>query len=284
MNQSKVCFLIVTYGEVFYETKTFKSLIASLRLSKFPNAKIYIFDNTDKAGWSIDKTAIEAYPQVSYYADNTNPGLCVAYNHTVNIAASASMDWIVLLDQDTDFPIHSAQEYFDASSRTPNIYLKVPVLYVNNRIFSPIILFFKRPIYLKQISPGPQDLMKISFANSGMMVNIPFFIKTGGYNEKIKLDFADYQFLNKARKFTKTFEVLPIVCEHDFSNNEKDIEKALRRYKIYVKDLANCEKKGLIDYLGYILVDTLHLAKLTYKFRTIRFFNAFIRERLNFNK
>jgi hypothetical protein len=75
--------------------------------------------------------------------------------------------------------------------------------------------------------------------------------------------------------------VLNIICLHDFSNHERDMGKALRRYAIYVKDLANCEKSGFIDYIGYMLVDALHLIKLTYTFRSITFFKIFLKERLS---
>jgi len=151
------------------------------------------------------------------------------------------------------------------------VYIKAPLLKVNNWIFSPSKIWMKKSIIIKSISPGVHKFHSYTLVNSGLLVNIGFYLEIGGYNEKIKLDFADTVFIEKAKKKISHFELLPFVCVQDFSHNETNLDKAILRYSIYLADIRNCDGPGIKNRIGYGFVGLLHLAKLSWKFRTIKF-------------
>jgi len=87
----------------------------------------------------------------------------------------------------------------------------------------------------------------------------------------VKLDFADFQFLSKVRKIDSTIEILPFVCQHDFSHAERDIQKVEFRFRLYIQDCFASKKENIIDRFGYFFVSITHLIKLTMMFRSIKF-------------
>lgn len=272
----KIAFGIVVYKELFYKTSAFISLLKSMRESGTTECPVFIYDNTDTPGWQAAGHKEHNEQNLIYFHNPLNPGISVAYNYMAGLAAKSGYEWMVFLDQDTDLPVNALAEYRRSIARNPGISVKAPVLYVRQKVFSPMRFIFKRSLELKNPLPGIYSFRNKMAVNSGLMVSLSLFFKAGGYNEAVKLDFADFQFLERAKKHVAEFEILNIACEHHFSHFETDIQKALARYAIFVKDLENCEKKGGLEELNYWLINVLHLVKLSLKFRTFRFLKIFL--------
>jgi rhamnosyltransferase len=102
-------------------------------------------------------------------------------------------------------------------------------------------------------------------------VHLDLFFEAGGYNENIKLDFADFVFLDKVRVKTKLFEVLPLWPVQSFSFLEHTPQQAIKRYEIYVKDLAHCPRSGWVDKLAYGTLGWMHMVNQTWRYRSIKF-------------
>ncbi len=271
-----IAFAIVTYREPFYDTVAYKSLKNSLLYLSSESCRIYIYDNTDQPQWQLEKVNPLINQSIFYFHNPENPGLSVAYNFLARKAMEDGMKWIVLLDQDTSLPPDAAAHYTTAAVQKEDVYLKAPVLKVGNNIFSPHRYFLMRSIPLKNITSKVYSLNDIRVINSGMMIYLPFFFKTGGYNESIKLDFTDFQFLARAKKYTGNIELLPIICQQNFSHDEQDLERALVRYRIYLTDWMKCHKPRFNDVIGYSLVCLTHLVKMSMKFKSLVFMKTFV--------
>lgn len=274
----KIGFIIVVYNQVFYETSTYQTLLKSLIQSDFNDYNLFIYDNSDKKEWKIDFENLQEKRKIVYYHDTNNSGVSIAYNVMASKASYMSIDWIVLLDQDTTLPLNLLSYYLDAISNFNGIFIKAPLLYVDKKLLSPCKFVMKRGITLRKAKWGVLTLYKYAFVNSGVLIKLDFFEKVGGYNEKIKLDYADFQFIEKVRKYTDCFEILPVMCFQNFSQNETNITKALHRYSIYNGDLHNCSKEGnLIEKLFYQINLLLHTIKLSMRHKSFQFLSIYIK-------
>jgi hypothetical protein len=266
-----IAFAIVVYKELFYKTTAFLTLQKSL--SQLPNGGerlILVYDNTDTSGWKIDDEQIKS-SELFYYHNPINPGISTAYNFLSRAAQQNGYEWILFMDQDTALPETAIAEYISAIKQRPDIMIKVPVIKANGKIYSPIRYVFKRGRVPKSVTTGVKKLENYVFINSGFAIKLSLFFEAGGYDENIKLDFADFLFLDKVRKKTDQFEVLPVWPVQSFSFLEYDITKALKRYEIFVKDLAKCPRTGLIDTLAYSSLGWSHMFKLSVKYKSLKF-------------
>ncbi len=266
----KVAFSIVTYKERFWETNAFKSLMHSIEVSKCKNTfRVYIFDNTDLPKWKIDFHLQVFSVELLYFHDSSNPGISVAYNFVAKHAQGLGIEWMVFFDQDTTISTDAVDIYLANAIDCQTI--KVPVLSNKGMIYSPMRHVLKKTIHVRKIVPGIYQYANYAFVNSGLMVNLNFYFELGGYNESIRVDFTDFQFIERVRTRSEKFKVLPLIFQHECSHDERDVEKALSRYRLFVKDWKVCERRKLTDSIGYFVIDILHLARLTIRFRTLRF-------------
>lgn len=272
LNPLLLAFSIVTYKEIFYETNAYQALVKSLAAIQIPfTSLILIHDNTDTPDWHILPIPQQPGIEVFYHHDATNPGISKAYNFIAQVAKDKGYLWILFMDQDTLFPGTFVASYITAIQQRPQILIKTPLLIANEKIFSPALYRFRRGKRVKQIAPGIKPFGKYIFVNSGLLVNLELFFRVGGYNERVKLDFADFLFLDRVRKTIAEFELLNVTGHQSFSFFEYDINKALKRYTIFKKDLDNCPRHTLGDTIGYAMVGWSYLIKSTLKYKTLRF-------------
>jgi hypothetical protein len=119
------------------------------------------------------------------------------------------------------------------------------------------------------------SLSKYSPVNSGMLISTTDFIEVGGYNEKVKLDFSDFQFIERFRKRNNSFFVLATSFQQDFSNDENDLFILNKRYISYCSSAANCQKSSLLDHIQYLLVVLVRGIMLAKRTRSLVFFKTF---------
>ena len=186
------------------------------------------------------------------------------------------------MDQDTSLSATILDSYRSAISRNPNVKLLAPILLLQNgKIFSPCRYRFKRGFYLNDIQEGLHSLNNLSPVNSGMMVNLEAFEKAGGYNDNVKLDFSDFQFVERFRQFYQEFYVIDERCIQDFSNDEVSPTVQAKRFEFFCDGARNIEKKGLKDRLLYHLVVLVRSLRLSLRYRSLVFisilFNRYFR-------
>jgi GT2 family glycosyltransferase len=274
-----VTIVIVVYRIAFIDTISYKSLVQALSLLQWKDYVVIIYDNTDILGWNTGLNLAEGLERVHYYHNAENGGVSAAYNYAARIAEQRNDPWILLLDQDTMLPDCSISCYLNSILTRPDLLIKAPRIRVNEKLFSPLRFWSFKTFSKKTVQHGEQSLKKYKIINSGMLVSLNMFQKVGGYNERIKLDFSDEDFVNKIRYLTSRFEVLDFDCSHDFSLTERNLSKALDRYKHYLSGHRELKKDSFSECLTYTIVHLIHLFKLTVMYQTTLFFSIWLKNR-----
>lgn len=267
-------FIIVLYKCNLSESNSYLTIIKSLIKSQ-KTGTLFVFDN------SPDSQIIKNdYPQIwnniEYVHCPENSGLGIAYNQGAQYAFEHGFRWIMLLDQDTKFEELIIEKIDETIQSNSNIFLITPMIRLENGIyFSPTRYKHKRG-YKANLKSGVFSLFRYSPVNSGMVINVDGFIKSGGYNPEIKLDFSDFQFIERFRKFYGSFYLIDSIAIQNFSNDEKDIVKLKARFRIYCECAKKCNKLNLIDHVEYFYSVFRHAIGLIIKTRNFSFMRIFI--------
>lgn len=275
MTKNSILFIIVVYKDIYYKTESFKTLLKSFRVNKNDEQlHLFIADNTDTVGWHFSALQELEDVNISYQHFSDNPGLSYAYNRGADFAKRWGFQWIVLLDQDTNLPIPFYLTYCRAVQNS-NVPLKVPIsLIAQDRVLSPSYYLGYRAILFNKVETGIKKIRWYSFINTGLLINLNFYFDVGGYNEHIKLDFADHDFVYKSKKFTNVFELLDVRLHQDFSSITHSRQQALTRYRTYLDDLKSFAQNKRYGVLLFINADFLRLVSLTLKYKSMEFLKA----------
>lgn len=266
----EVLAVLVLYKCKLEDSSSFRTLNLSLKdfggkldVLVYDNSPISLYNESDFYIGNI---------KVHYISDSLNPGVSKAYNVGADYAYSKGKKWVLLLDQDTCFPINAIAIYADYIKEGSA--LGAPILLSNDRCISPCFFRCGRGKALREYEIGMNEFRKISLLNSGLIIPLSLFTVSGGYNEKIALDFSDHYFIERLKKITSRYCLLEIECNHSLSASETDINKILNRFGYYLK--------GAKEYSNwkFSIVAFLRTIKLTLKFRDVRFFRKYVKEYL----
>ena len=268
--ESDVVFGIVLYKEELGDSVTFKTLVSSL--PSVGKSTILVFDNTPRMNdKKKDNTNyfFNEFVEVFCETQNENKGLPFAYNFFANKAAELGKKWFVLLDQDTALPQDFYSKYLLIN---PKVKVHCPVVFSNGSLMSPAYYINFRSYPMQIPEKDSIDLKEYSCINSGLMINVDFFHKIGGYNKSLFLDFCDHDFIYKVKK-NKIDQLGIIKCNlvQDFSSTNHTKEQAIQRYVLFLNDLR-AFKKGKNKFQIFLRVDLPRLLKLTYQYKTLEFF------------
>lgn len=265
-----ILFVLVLYKIKLEQSATFLSLLNSLNSIEF-SMDLLVYDNSpDITDYSVIN---EPKVNVIYIADTTNSGVSKAYNTGAGIAAKMNKKWIILLDQDTTFPIHALQQYLSAINKYPHEKLFAPIMIANqNTIISPCYFKFMRGFSANHVDTGINTLEKFSLINCGMCINVDAFNKNGGYNERIRLDFSDHDFIRRFRKTVgDRFIVIDLTVFHSLSSETKNnFNSDIVRFDYYLEG-AKCVSTSLMESFLLKLNATLRSVKLSLVHRNIGF-------------
>ncbi|WP_071340821.1 glycosyltransferase [Maribacter sp. 1_2014MBL_MicDiv] len=267
-----LCVIVVLYKNNLEESDSFQSI---LKMNKNGEAlSVYIYDN------SPFPQKIKTYDNLNIYYthDEKNSGISKAYNSGAKFAKEKEKKWILVLDQDTKLPDSLLNEFDKAIKKHSNIFLFVPKLVLRDgRIFSPFKYRFKRGFHLKKIDSGIHPLTEYAPVNSGMLISIQAFFDSGGYNNKVKLDFSDFQFIERFRKKFFKFCLIEAECLQDFSDDDISVSSQINRFKFFCKGALNIEKHSFLDKLQYHMIVIARAVKLTIRYKKIIFFVIYFR-------
>lgn len=269
-----ILFGIVCFRERFWECESFTSLINSYNAFEgFNEINIFVFDNTDLQDWALEWPSFPKDINLNYVHFNTNPGISFAYNEIANFAKKNSFDWLVFLDQDSLLPIN-AYEIYNNFALLEKEGIAVPKVYSNNKLISPSYYKYYRtsPVF-ESIVKG-MKLQNITCINSGLMISVVSYFSSGGYDSNLRLDFCDHEFIERASKKLNYLNVLDFVLHQDFSTDTNDLNKAIFRYKLFLKDLKTYRKIHYNTILINLRVDLPHLLRLTLQYKTLAFFKV----------
>ncbi len=246
--------VIVLYQTRLSDSATYLSLIKPNGIEEF-----VVYDNSPDTFAQEDIATL--CPRAIYVRDTQNSGLPKAYNLTAKRANELGYKRILLLDADTSFPPEAFKAYLAALDFEG---LAAPIAVTSQgQPFSPARMYAwnKPPIGIKS---GDYSLKHLRVINSGLCIPTTLFLESGGYDERIYLDFADFQFQQKVRANNDRLRLLAFTVTQQFSRDEKNTVQAIRRFKIYLECANACVLEGLRGWLSHhygILRGTLGLCK-----------------------
>ena len=262
----KIFAIVVIYKEEFYSTTVYKHLL-SKHIDK-GGLRFLVYDNSPEPMNRVEEIAKNG----GFYIHNCkNSGVSTAYNEGARIAEKIDgINYLLLLDQDTIFESDFVEKIEKAISSDEDCNLFVPfITYGKNIPFSPTKKSLKGSSGVK-LEEGEYELLKYCPVNSGACVKLSIFKKAEGYNEKIKLDFADYDFFSRLGQISPWFKLINSHAEQSFSNEEKDVEKLLSRFVFFVDGAKYAIKNALIR--KYVLIDVIkHTIALTIRTKSFGF-------------
>ncbi|WP_265427123.1 glycosyltransferase [Chryseobacterium sp. YIM B08800] len=266
-------FVIVLYNETLENSVSFKDISKSVNMMDLESkVSIFIYDNSKEP----QKININNIWEYEYFHDSNNSGLSIAYNTAAEFAKKKEKKWLFLLDQDTEFPNTTIQIYLKAIAENTNIFLFAPILKVKTgEIISPYKYSLKRRKRTQSIQSGLQKLSKTGPVNSGLCIGLNSFLAVDGYNDKVKVDGADFQFIERYKRKYSEYYVLDLIAYQDLSLFEKDFQKLIFRYKIFLNDLSGFEKFQKIDCLLFFLYAINRTVKLTLQTKKSDFLKLF---------
>ena len=268
--------VIVLYNVGFEESKTMISLAESLTHTS-DTMDLVVYDNSLRPVRENGTIFMQDCLRIHYFHDPSNPGVSKAYNFAAQYAKQLKKKWILLLDQDTTFPPEAISSYISALTNYPSIKLFAPLLKLSDgRIVSPSRYCCKRGFALKNISPGLHSFKNRSPLNSGMLIDLDAFTLSEGYNEKVKLDFSDFQFIERFKKRFNQFCLMDVIALHDFSDAETNTLKLNERYAFYCDGAKNSECNSFFDRILYCFVVFLRATSLVYRTKDVVFYKTFI--------
>lgn len=275
--------VLVLYNICLTESQSYQSINASLKeigeqldLVVYDNSEIPLFNESNYTKDSFN---------IHYVSDTNNSGISAAYNYAWKFAKRLNKKWLLLLDQDTSFPVEAMRIYFDQLNGT-KYKIIVPVLRLHNKkLFSPSAIFFQKGFYMKTINPGRYELKRVFPVNSGCLINVEILDRVNGFNPDLKLDYIDFDFFIRVREYERFFLVLDLECMHEFSDDLRGIYAEKRRFSIFASDLSTlAHRDSLFSSINYLLIILLRAVKLTIKYKSfvfigILFINTFKRRK-----
>ncbi|HAS91569.1 MAG TPA: hypothetical protein DCS12_04790 [Clostridiales bacterium] len=241
-----------------------KSLCGIKYLNQINSADIFVYDNS--------KECQEKHPNCNYFHDSNNVGVSAAYNYGIDLAKEKNYDYVILLDQDTDFNEDILKIYIETATKYGQNYIYAPIVKNKDKIYSPYIEgkirnhcqslneFIHKDIY---------SLQGKSLINSGLMIPINLVKYIGYFNKNIKLDFSDTYFIEIYKQKQLSVVLMNVYLEHELSGDSAfDSSRELIRYKYYCNGAKEFKKTASRKLRVDIFV-FFRMAKLICKYRTI---------------
>lgn len=264
--------VLVLYNRTLDETETFRSL-ASWPEKTGEKLDLLVYDNSPTSMFA-GRADLGAF-RIHYVHDKENPGVSKAYNEGARLGRQLGKNWLLLLDQDTIFPEDAPIAYELAMNEHPGAVLFAPILKAGGKIYSPCRYYLKRGFHPRSIQPGLHTIRHWSVLNSGMCISLPVFEQIGGFDERIGLDFADHEFINRFRRSFDRFVVVDAVCTHGFYDVERvSVESSVKRFALFCEG-ARASMRGPTDRILLPIQAALRAVKLCTRFKTGRFLKTF---------
>jgi len=223
--------VMVSYQVGLAASETFTSLTDCLKAHKL-SMDIVVYDNSREPISMGDYATCRNW-FITYIHDQSNSGVSKAYNTAFSIARKKRKKWILLLDQDTRFPINALHSYIDSLTAHPGEHLFAPALLVGQKMISPCRYYFKRGFHLKSSSPGIHSIRHKTILNSGMCISADAFEKNNGYNDKIRLYFSDLDFIERYAKLFNSFCLIDMQCMHNHGHDNGNFDNTISRFRLY---------------------------------------------------
>jgi GT2 family glycosyltransferase len=178
--------------------------------------KLLIYDNSPTPNGPPEGIPIEHW----YLQDAQNSGLAAAYNAALKVALKDRIDWLLLLDQDTEI---TPQYLLRLDKLLPTIAADfrvaaiVPKLRCGGSIVSPAQVLwggFLAPINANFSGVVPFEATAL---NSGTVLRVSAIQHIGGFDSQFWLDYLDHWMFNQLHRAGFRVYVMDILVQHELS-------------------------------------------------------------------
>lgn len=269
----KVLCVIILFNRKLQEAAAFSTLVKGV-LSD--GIQLYVYDNSPSPEHS--EHDFRHNPFIHYVSDVTNPGVSAGYNRASDFALRNGFTYLLLLDQDSTFDsCDYIQACIEKAGKLPHIKLFVPqVVTTSGCRMSPVRLRLKIPTRFVFQAGREYPMKSAGIINSGMFVEVNAMKKAGGYNEKVFLDYSDYQFVDRLSVLYKSFYLIDRKLIQDFSNEETDSDKLFVRYKLFCKSLKAYKSDSFAGRLAIVVILLKRTLSLTLRCRSAKFLKHYL--------
>ena len=198
---------------------------------------IYIVDNSDLSNESVFLNS-SFKNKLSYVFNNGNLGIAKALNIGCRMAINAGVEWVLTMDQDSNFSVLNNQMISSISNANDaKIALYYPDYLIDDLVYDRYIKENNEPIVVM---------------TSGNVINLNIYNTIGGFEDKLFIDYVDIDYCLKIKKAGYKISNLPgAVLKHELGQSKhisffsiKAIvtnHSSLRRYyitrnRLYVKN------------------------------------------------
>lgn len=258
-------FVVVLYNMKYKDSNSLKSLINN---GIFFN-QILVIDNSTNQDL-LDYNYLGSNCKFRYISMNANVGISKAYNKAIE---NVNTTWVVFLDQDTQINSDYINEVHNIIKNEKEIKAYCPIVKCNNLIVSPAIMKkYRTKTFFNEREIKAVKGKKITFINSGVLINTDIFKAIGRYDEGIFLDFVDHDFSDRYFKEFGVVKIMNSKINHNLSTlNHNCIETALKRFEIYLKDFKSFIKKKEKNMIMYKLIIIYRAIRLSYIYKSTKF-------------
>ena len=141
--------------------------------------KVYVFDNTENE--TFIKSGLLNLPGLIYYHDGENGGLPKRLNEAARQAIADGYDWLLTMDQDSNFAEGSFNKYIDC---------------FRNFEYKEKVALFGTSNYRDLFSSTSQCSFEedVDLMTSGTLLNLSLFKEIGDFDEALFIDAVDHDY------------------------------------------------------------------------------------------
>lgn len=263
-NKTETLAILVTYGQDFRQCSSWLSLRAATGIQ----VDWFVADNNPEAIQHGEQLEYRHYPH--------NPGVSQAYLAGATYAREHGYRWLLLLDQDTHFPLESWQAYQAARDKWPGYVLYSPQLWSGKLGISPAPIYFGRTFASKNLPTGPYTIAAYNPINAGMLVALDAYLAVGGHEPTVYLDFSDFAFLRKFKQLHKHAVAVPFSVQHGLSGTEtRTLEQDYVRFSHYCRCMKAFARLGGPWFWLYFWT-IIRAVMLSIRHKSIHFFGLIL--------
>lgn len=187
-NKPTYLFVIVLYKMTAQKSSTYQSLLQSLQPIDSNSYSLMIYDNSPSA------TPVQASNTI-YIHNAQNEGVYAAYQSAYEWAEKNKIDYLILLDQDTNLTREYIEELFSLDRQIgnqENIVAYVPHITDHSQHISPTFSDSVSPLKQHHLPVSGVNECPIMAISSGTCLKMNFLIKVNGFNPTFTLDYLDH--------------------------------------------------------------------------------------------
>jgi GT2 family glycosyltransferase len=224
--------VVVIYKCSLEESSTLRSLalFSSQRKDLAQQISLLLYDNSPEP--QTNRFDESTFGAVEYCHPGKNGGLSAAYNQALSRAVDAGVEWLLLLDQDTELDADFLPSMMVAirSALPEEVCAIVPRVAQEGKILSPQYLTrFRRhnlPTAFFGMHKNP-----IAALNSGACLRVRAVSEVGGFPRDYWLDYIDHIMFYRLQAAGGRVWVLDVELQHRLSFQNLEKEMSVNRYR-----------------------------------------------------